>query len=129
MSLRTLPFRLGPLNLTGAALSGAVLAALALAAPAYADIVASKGMVDAAKARGEVGEQADGFLGEVAAASPATVAAMREINAGRAEAYRDAGAKAGTSAEAARAAAARQLLSRAPPGQFIKPAGAGWTRK
>jgi len=110
-------------------LPGAAFAALLLAAPVHADIAQAKAVVDAAKAKGVIGEQADGFLGVVRGSDAAVVRAVAEINAGRAEAYREAGAKAGTSAEVAGAAAAQQLFARTPPGRYIKPAGGDWTRK
>ncbi len=116
-----------------------VLAAVLLATPLTAMIVlsatnahaqgAAKATVDAAKAAGTVGEQADGTLGVVSGGDAATRAAVAEINAGRAAAYRDAAAKTGVTAEAAGEAAYRQLLARMPAGQFYKPAGGGWTRK
>lgn len=110
-------------------LPGAAFAALSFSLPAYADIAQSKALVDAAKARGEVGEQADGFLGVVAGGDAALTRAVAEINAGRAAAYAEAGAKAGTTADVAGAAAARQLFARTPPGQYVKPAGGAWRRK
>src|SRR5215471_1351386 len=62
----------------------------------------SKAIVDSAKAAGVVGEQSDGFLGLVTgAADPAIKAAMAEINAGRAQIYREAAAKNGVTPEAA----------------------------
>ncbi len=119
--------------------TAAVLAAVLLATPLTAMIVlsatsahaqgAAKATVDAAKASGVVGEQADGTLGVVSGGDASVRAAVAEINAGRMAAYRDAAAKTGVTAEAAGEAAYRQLLSRMPPGQYYRPAGGGWTRK
>ena len=116
-----------------------VLAAVLLATPLTAMIVlsatnvhaqgAAKATVDAAKAAGTVGEQADGTLGIVAGGDASTRAAVAEINAGRAAAYREAAARTGVTPTAAGEAAYRQLLSRMAPGQYYKPAGGGWTRK
>jgi len=62
--------------------------------PVSAQSDAAKALVDGAKARGLVGEQGDGYLGFVmAAADPALAAAVAEINAGRAQVYRDTAAK------------------------------------
>jgi uncharacterized protein YdbL (DUF1318 family) len=111
---------------------GAVLAAamLAVAAPSFADPAQSKIMVDAAKARGEVGEQGDGYLGPVNPGASAEVrAALAEINAGRAEAYRDTASKTGVTPEAAGQATARQLFARLPSGQYYKPLDGAWMRK
>jgi uncharacterized protein YdbL (DUF1318 family) len=112
----------------------AVFAALmltAVAGPALAqDLAAAKAAVDAAKARGEVGEQGDGYLGFVRGPGDAALqAAVDAINAGRADAFRDAAAKTGVSPAAAGQAAAQQLFSRVPAGQYYKPLDGSWTRK
>lgn len=122
-------------RLMGAALAAAALACapaftLSIAAPAFAaDAAQAKAVVDAAKAQGQVGEQADGYLGVVASAPANVVAAVAEINAGRTAAYRDAAAKTGTTPEAAGQATGRQLIDRLPAGQFYKPLNGGWTKK
>ena len=119
---------------------GAVLAAaLAVAgmtaasfAPtlAVAQSAAAKAAVDAAKARGEVGEQSDGYLGLVRGNADANLtAAVAEINAGRAGAYRDIASKTNVTAEAAGAATARQLIERAPAGQSYRDAQGKWVKK
>jgi uncharacterized protein YdbL (DUF1318 family) len=104
---------------------------LSLAASgALAQSAAAKATVDAAKAAGVVGEQADGFLGLVAgSADPAVTAAVAEINAGRAQTYKDIAAKTGVSVAAAGEATAQQLISRLPPGGYYKPLGGSWARK
>ena len=99
------------------------------AAPAFADIAASKAAVDTAKAQGVVGEQADGFLGIVGGADSSVRAAVAEINAGRAQAYKDIAAKTGVTPEAAGEATAQQLIGRLPPGSYYKPLNGSWTRK
>ncbi|MDB5447922.1 MAG: hypothetical protein JWQ97_3239 [Phenylobacterium sp.] len=111
--------------------SAAVLAALALPAAAFAQSAQAKAAVDAAKAAGVVGEQADGFLGFVTgAADPALKAAVAEINAGRAAVYREAAAKSGATPEAAGASAfVNAILPRIQPGQYYRPAGGGWVKK
>ena len=111
-------------------ITAAVLAALALT-PAAAYAMDSKAAVDAAKAQGVVGEQADGFLGFVTASSdPAVKAAVDDINQGRAALYRQAAAKNGVSVEAAGASAYTTVVqSKLKPGEFYKPAGGGWTKK
>lgn len=106
-----------------------VVAAFAAGGPALADLASSKATVDAAKSAGTVGEQGDGYLGIVSGDGPALRAAVAEINAGRAKVYAEAGAKAGTSAEAAGQAAAKTLIERLPAGQYYKPLGGGWARK
>jgi uncharacterized protein YdbL (DUF1318 family) len=108
----------------------AVLLALAAAPPAIAQTAAAKAAVDAAKAAGIVGEQADGFLGFVKPGDAAQQAAVAEINAGRAQLYREAAAKNNVSAQAAGASAYTNVVqARIKPGEYFKPAGGGWTRK
>jgi len=111
-------------------IGAAVLAALALA-PAAAIAMDSKSAVDAGKAAGVVGEQADGFLGFVKpSADTALKAAVQEINDGRAALYREAAAKNHVSAEAAGAAAyATVVQAKLKPGEFYKPAGGAWVKK
>jgi uncharacterized protein len=108
-------------------IAGAV--ALAAVAPAVAQSSA-KAQVDAAKAQGIVGEQADGFLGFVSGSGDAALtAAVREINEGRAQVYRDAAQRTGASAAAAGQAAFQQILARMPAGQYYRPLNGSWTRK
>jgi uncharacterized protein YdbL (DUF1318 family) len=111
-----------------ALLAGGAMLAAAAAAVAQSD---AKARVDAAKAAGVVGEQGDGFLGFVtAAADPALSAAVAEINAGRAQLYREAAAKNGVSPEAAGASAFETVVkAKLQPGQYYRPTGGGWMRK
>jgi uncharacterized protein YdbL (DUF1318 family) len=112
-----------------AILAAAASLMVAASQPALADIAQSKVVVDAAKAQGQVGEQADGFLGVVSGTDPALRAAVAEINAGRAAAYRETAAKTGVTAEAAGQATAQQLFARLAAGEYYKPAGGNWTKK
>ena len=108
-------------------LAGAVALTAATVAVAQSS---AKAQVDAAKARGAVGEQADGYLGFVAAPGDAALqAAVREINEGRAQVYRDAAQRTGASEAAAGQAAFQQILQRMPAGQYYRPLNGGWTRK
>ena len=111
--------------------SAATLAALLLPVAAVAQSASAKAAVDAAKAAGLVGEQAAGYLGFVTeAADPALRQAVAEINAGRAQVYREAAAKSGATAEAAGASAfVNAIQLRLRPGQYYKPASGGWVRK
>ncbi len=98
--------------------------------PASAQSDAAKMLVDAAKMRGLVGEQADGFLGFVTPpADPALAAAVAEINAGRAQVYRETAARTGVTVEAAGQATAQQLFARLPAGQYFKTLTGMWVRK
>jgi uncharacterized protein YdbL (DUF1318 family) len=111
-------------------ITAAVLAALAIA-PAAAIALDAKSAVDAAKAQGVVGEQADGFLGFVKPSSDTALkAAVQEINDGRAALYRQAAAKNGVSPEAAGASAYTTIVqAKLKPGEYYKPAGGGWVKK
>jgi len=106
-----------------------IAGASAPAGVAVAQSTAAKSTVDAAKAAGQVGEGADGFLGIVSGQTPAIKAAVDEINAGRARVYADTAAKTGVTPQAAGEATAKQLIDRLPSGQFYRPIGGGWTRK
>jgi len=103
--------------------------AAAAAAPALAQTAAAKAAVDAGKAAGTVGEQADGYLGIVSGGDAALRASVAEINTGRAAAYKDIAAKTGVTPEAAGQATAKQLYSRLAPGQYWKPLDGGWMKK
>ena len=111
-------------------IGAAVIGALAVA-PAAAVAMDAKTAVDAAKTAGVVGEQADGFLGFVKPTpDTALKAAVDEINAGRAQLYREAAAKNGVTAAAAGASAFTTVVqARIKPGEFYKPAGGGWVKK
>jgi len=115
-----------------ALLTGAVVGpGLLLGAPSAAHAQsAAKATVEAAKAAGQVGEQADGYLGLVhGQASPDIGGAVAEINAGRAAVYRETAAKTGVTVEAAGQATATQLLARVPAGQYYRPLNGAWTKK
>jgi uncharacterized protein YdbL (DUF1318 family) len=108
----------------------AAAALLLLSSPAFADLASDKLAVEAAKAAGTVGEQADGYLGFVSGSGDgATTAAVNEINAGRANVYGDTASKSGVTRDAAGQATGALLIGKTPSGQFIKPLGGAWTRK
>lgn len=120
------------------ALTAAMVLALAaplalpvfVARPAAAQSASAKASVDAAKAKGLVGEQGDGFIGFVTPSTdPALAAAVAEINAGRSAVYRDTASRTGVSPEAAGQATGQQLFERLPAGQFFKPLNGSWVRK
>ncbi len=112
---------------------GAVAVSAALVAgAAAADVAQSKALVDQAKTAGVVGEKSDGFLGFVRASGgdPALRVAVDEINAGRAQLYREAAARNGVTAAAAGAAAFEQVVKgRLKPGEYFQTPEGGWNRK
>ena len=107
----------------------AAIALLTLSTPAFADLAADKATVDAAKAAGTVGEQADGYLGIVSSADGTITAAVNEINAGRRQVYTQTATKSGVSPDAAGQATGAQLIAKVPGGQYFKPIGGAWTKK
>ena len=107
----------------------AAMALLTLSTPAFADLAADKATVDAAKAAGTVGEQADGYLGVVSSANGSVTAAVNSINAGRREVYTQTASKSGVSPDAAGQATGAQLIAKVPAGQFFKPLGGAWTKR
>jgi len=112
-------------------LSLLVAAGLFSASAAQADVAQSKALVDAAKAAGTVGEQADGFLGYVKPTGDAALkAAVDEINAGRAQLYREAAARNNVTPAAAGGSAFQTVItSKLRPGDYYRPEGGAWTRK
>jgi hypothetical protein len=103
---------------------------LALSGPAFADAASDKAAVDAAKAAGVVGEQADGYLGFVkGSADGAITAAVTAINAGRADVYAQTASKSGVTRDAAGQATGTLLIDKLPAGQYYKPLSGGWTKK
>ena len=108
----------------------AAAALLLLATPAFADLASDKVAVDAAKAAGTVGEQADGYLGFVSGSADGGVtAAVNEINAARANVYAETAAKSGVTRDAAGQATGAQLIGKVPGGQYFKPIGGAWTKR
>lgn len=107
----------------------AALALVLMATPAFADLAADKATVDAAKAAGKVGEQADGYLGVVGGADGTITAAVNDINAGRREVYTQTATKSGVSPDAAGQATGAQLIAKVPAGQYFKPMGGAWTKR
>ena len=109
--------------------AAAVIGTAAIPAAAYAQSAAAKAAVDAAKASGQVGEQADGYLGVVSGGDARVRAAVQEINDGRRRVYEDIAAKTGVTPQAAGEATGKQQIDRLPAGQFYRPLGGAWTRK
>ena len=103
---------------------------LSCATPAFADLASDKAAVDTAKAAGAVGEQADGYLGFVkGSADGAVTAAVKEINAARADLYAQTAAKSGVTRDAAGQATGALVIEKLPAGQYYKPLDGGWIRK
>lgn len=98
---------------------------------AYADVVASKAIVDEAKAKGIIGEGNNGYLALVVRSADASViAAMNEINDGRKNVFAEAAAKNGVSIDAAGAAAfTKIILPKVKSGEFYQDINGAWVKK
>ena len=110
----------------------AAVAALGVAAgAAFAQTAAQKSMIDAAKAQGTVGEQADGYLGfRVQSSDAALREAVQVTNAARREAYARSAQAAGTTADVAGARMFEgQLLPRISTGQWYQNAQGQWVQR
>ena len=105
-------------------------AAVGFAAAALAGGAMAQGRdAGSLRASGQVGEQADGFMACVATCEDATRAAIAEINAKRAQAYREIASRTGVTEVAAAQAAGQRVIQGLPPGQWYRPLNGGWVRK
>ena len=110
----------------------AAVAALGVAAgAAFAQTSAQKSMIDAAKAQGTVGEQADGYLGFRVPASDASLTqAVQATNSARRDAYARSAQAAGTTPDIAGARMFEgQLLPRISSGQWYRNAQGQWVQR
>ena len=112
----------------------AAVAALGVAAgAAFAQTASPKAMIDAAKAQGTVGEQADGFLGfRVPASDPALNEAVQVTNSARREGYARSAQSAGEGAttEAAGVRAFQTIvMPRIQSGQWYRNAQGQWVQR
>lgn len=102
---------------------------LLLAVVALAPIgVAWADALDDAKAKGLVGERADGYIGAVGDAS-GVQALIDEINAKRKAKYAEIAAKRGAPTEAVAKITAKKLIERTPAGQFVRDDTGQWVQK
>jgi uncharacterized protein YdbL (DUF1318 family) len=114
---------------------GAAIVALGVAAgAALAQTPGQKALIDAAKAEGTVGEQADGYVGirEPGAISAELRAAITATNAARRQAYAQSAAEAGDGATAEAAGARmfeRLLFPRVTTGQWFRNSAGQWQRR
>ena len=100
--------------------------ALALAAPALAQ---SDPAVEAARARGEVGEQADGYLG-LRSGGGDLRSHVDQINIKRRAIYTDLAAKRGVTVADVGAATACELFgSRVGPGEYYRDESGAWQQR
>jgi len=98
---------------------------------AQAQNMSAKATVDSAIARGEIGEQIDGYLGIVDGASPsaAVINAMTEINIARKSVYTQAAQNSGQPASVFAQLTGEKQIKKAAPGAYVKDATGVWKRK
>ncbi|ALA57439.1 YdbL family protein [Nitrospira moscoviensis] len=84
--------------------------------------------LEEAKAKGLVGERANGYLGVVNAADREAQALAQEINQKRRQAYEEIAKKNGTQLNAVETLAGEKAIQNTRPGQFVEGPG-GWVKK
>lgn len=108
----------------------AAIAALGVAGGSFAQTASQKALVDQAKAAGEVGEQADGYVGIRTSVGADTRSAVDAINNGRRDAYERSAQQAGTTPAIAGARMFEtQLLPRISSGQWYRNAQGQWVQR
>ena len=121
-----------PMSLRNIFVLGAAVMALGVAAgAALAQTPAQKATIDAAKAQGVVGEQADGYLGFRTSASDSVLQdAVSTTNAARGRAYAVSASQAGTTPGVAAARMFEsQLMPRITSGQWYRNAAGQWVQR
>ena len=106
-------------------LRAVVIAAICVVAPALAFADA----LDDAKAKGLLGEQADGYLGVVTGGNAQASALAADINAKRREKYQSLAAANQISLSDVEQLAGAKAIEKTPPGQYIKMPGGDWQKK
>ena len=98
---------------------------------AHAQLAPAKATVDAAIARGEIGEQIDGYLGVVNGASPSSAVrnAMAEINIARKSVYTRAATGNPQPASVYAQLTGEKQIKKAAPGTYVKDASGVWKKK
>lgn len=85
--------------------------------------------LEAERAQGLVGDQADGYLGIVSGGSAQLRAQVAEINAQRSAQYAEIARQQGTSPTAVGAITGQQLYGQTPSGEYFRDASGSWVRK
>ena len=86
--------------------------------------------LDQAKSQGLVGEQANGYLGVVAASAPADVKALvADINQKRKQEYQSIAQRNKTSLDAVEALAGKKAIELTPAGQYVRLPSGQWQKK
>ena len=97
---------------------------------AGAPAAVSAASLDQAKSQGLVGEQANGYLGVVAANAPADVKALvSDINQKRKQEYQAIAQRNKTSLDAVEALAGKKAIELTPAGQYVRLPSGQWQKK
>ena len=114
-----------------ALLAGGVVTVTTLGAsePAYAQTQSAKSVVDAAKARGTIGETPTGYLAVVGGETAAEHNAMNEINIGRKNEYTRLARATNTQVDVVAAVTGEKLIQKAPRGHKVMGANGAWQTK
>ena len=114
-----------------ALLAGGVVTVTTLGAsePAYAQTQSAKSVVDAAKARGTIGETPAGYLAVVGGETAAERNAMNEINIGRKALYTRKARDENLQVEVVAAIFGEKQILKAPRGQKVMGANGAWQTK
>ncbi len=105
------------------------LTTLGVSEPAMAQTVSAKSVVDAAKARGTIGETPAGYLAVVGGETAAERNAMNEINIGRKALYTRKARDENLQIEVVAAVFGEKQIAKARPGQKIMTARGTWQTK
>lgn len=84
--------------------------------------------LDEAKANGQVGEKASGYLGVVTGGNPEVQALVEDVNRKRRQAYEEIAHRNGTSLTSVETLAGEKAIQNTKPGHVVEGAG-GWTKK
>ena len=107
-----------------AVLVGVLLVGVLLIPPA-----AFAGVLDDAKAAGQIGETPDGFIAAVAEPPSAAIAALiQDINSQRLDRYREIARDTGSTVEQVRALVGQRLIGEALSGTYIMGSDGVWVR-
>lgn len=107
-----------------------VAAALAMATLVFSASPVAASPLSDAKAAGQIGEQANGYLGVVSGNAPTNVRRLvDEINLKRREVYRATAEKSGTSLQNVEALSGKKLVERAGPGEYVKLPDGRWLKR
>jgi uncharacterized protein YdbL (DUF1318 family) len=89
---------------------------------------ANADQLDDAKARGEIGERIDGYVGLFRGGAE-TEALVEEVNAGRRAKYAEVAGKRSAPVAAVAQIAGKKLIERAPAGSYVMGADGTWRQK